>query len=153
MDRAWWNRYGGQVQAAIECWCVSREAARVYGLNFIPAEAGGGISRKPGTVRHGGNSGFVAVSLALHFGAARVVLLGYDMQADGRRLHWHADHVGMSNPMAERMRDWVRRFGDLAREVEVPIVNASRQTALRCFPRVALHEGLAEPPALGSRAS
>lgn len=147
MDRAWWRRKGGDVDVPLECWTASREAAQVYRLNWIPCEPGGGMSKRLGMVRHGGNSGFLAVSLALHFGAARVVLLGYDMGATGGRLHWHDDHRGMSNPTITSMAAWVRRFDELARVVRVPILNATRQTALRCFPRVGLSEGLAEPAA------
>lgn len=147
MDRAWWKKYGEQVTVPMEHWTCGREAARVFGLNYIPAEPGGGVASKAGVIRHGGNSGFMAVSLALHFGASRVVLLGYDMQPTGGRLHWHADHVGMSNPEQFKIMGWVRRFGELAAQTSIPIVNATRETALRCFPRASLHESLAEPAA------
>lgn len=80
------------------------------------------------------------------FGAARIILLGYDMGATGGRLHWHPDHGGrLHNPLPGKFKDWVANFNKLAGFCPVPIVNCSRATALNCFPRVDLHEGLAGP--------
>ncbi len=150
MDRMWWNEYGATVDCDAELWTTNREAARLYKLNLIVGEPGGGVSTRANTIRLGGNSGFQAVGLALHFGAARIVLLGYDMQFTGGRKHWHADHTRLGNPVPARMRDWHARFEQLAGQTRVPIVNATRETALRCFPRVDLIESLAEPAARGA---
>jgi len=143
MDRKWWHQYALTISGEFELWTSHPEAARVYRLNFIRSEPGGGLSKTPGTIRQGGNSGFQAVALALHFGAARVILLGYDMQFTNGRSHWHGDHsVKLGNPVPERMRFWHEQFRALGRETTVPIVNATRETALRCFPRVTLAEAL-----------
>lgn len=156
MDRAWWKEYAGGIDGQFELWTTTREAARVYGLNCIGGETGGGISKRPGHIKRGGNSGFQAVSLALHFGAARVILLGYDMQFTSGQMHWHADHGnGLGNPVLQKMKGWHQHFAELARQSAVPIVNATRQTALKCFPRLDLLESLAEPAAhsTGSKGS
>jgi len=142
MDRPWWNEYGASVQPGPELWTTSREAAKVYGLHLVNGEPGGGVSQRRNTVRLGGNSGFQALGLALLFGAARVVLLGYDMQLTGGRSHWHGDHRNLGNPQPNRMRDWHARFEQLAREASVPILNATRDTALVCFPRAELTSAL-----------
>lgn len=144
MDRGWWHEYGAEVDGDFELWTTSREAARIYTLNHIHGEGGGGLPRNAGSIRLGGNSGFQAVSLALHFGARRVTLLGYDMQIPATgRTHWHGDHSHkLGNPMQQRMSAWHRHFADLAGLVKVPIVNATRETALKCFPRLELAEAL-----------
>lgn len=143
MDRKWWHEYGTGIRGAFELWTSHPEAARIYRLNLIRAEPGGGLSKTPGSIRAGGNSGFQAVALALHFGASRVVLLGFDMQFTNGRTHWHGDHgKGLGNPVRERMKVWQDRFAELAAEVSVPIVNATRETALTCFPRASLKEAL-----------
>lgn len=144
MDRNWWNEYAESINVGMELWTSSRPAASVFGLNHIEAEHGGGVSKRAGVVRHGSNSGFQAVSLALHFGAARVILLGYDLSFDGLRKHWHGDHGStIGNPLNERFAAWRKLFGELARESPVPIVNASRRTKLECFPRIDLETCLA----------
>ncbi|UHQ21896.1 hypothetical protein LVB77_14600 [Lysobacter sp. 5GHs7-4] len=112
------------------------------------------MGRRPDRIRQGGNSGFQAVSLALHFGASRVVLLGYDMQFTGGRKHWHGDHPDkMGNPLPKRFLDWRQRFAELAQQSTVPIINASRETGLSCFPRMDLDACLAESATCGARAT
>lgn len=41
-----------------------------------------GISREPGIVNSGRDSGYQAIQLALQLGAARIVLLGYDLKSE-----------------------------------------------------------------------
>ncbi|WP_440221842.1 hypothetical protein ACQQ2N_12160 [Dokdonella sp. MW10] len=150
MDWKWWREYGSTVPPGMELWTASGYAAKVFSLNAIATEDGGGVATAPGRIRHGGNSGFAAASLALHFGASRIVLLGYDMQLTGGRTHHHGDHrAGLGNPDADKLRTWCTRFAQLAAElpVGVEIVNATRATALECFPRRDLDACLSKPPA------
>ena len=143
MDRKWWNEYGGRVSGDMELWTSNREAARVHKMNYIDSEPGGGISDLRGTIRQGGNSGFQAVGLALLFGAAKVILLGYDMQLTGGKTHWHGDHKGaLGNPVLDKMAGWHKHFRLMANQTTVPILNATRKTALDCFPKVDLVESL-----------
>lgn len=140
--------YGHKIAGDFELWTTSNEVGRIFKVNRIRGEAGGGLSKKPGTIRLGGNSGFQGLGLALHFGGEKVVLLGYDMSSDKGRLHWHPDHKGipgttLGNPVPEKMKEWCRSFAELGTQTSVPIVNASRRTALKCFPVVGLDEGLA----------
>lgn len=91
------------------------------------------------------NSGASAVSIAIGGGAKRVVMLGYDcaIALDGKK-HWHGDHPkGFSN--CASIKKWPYQFDQLAkvaRRAGVEIVNASRETALRQFRRVALSEAI-----------
>lgn len=143
MDSKFWKRYGEEADGEYELWTCGSEAARLFNLNYIAAEPGAGVSDKPGTLRHGGNSGYLAVGLALHFGASRITLLGYDMQDTGGRLHFHRDHPDdIGNPIVSRFKAWRRAFAELERATDVEIVNASRATALECFPRMQLRAAL-----------
>lgn len=89
-----------------------------------------------------GNSGAAAISMAAKAGASRVVLLGYDCQQTGGRVHWHGDHpAGLGN--AGSMPKWPEQFNRLAASLEgVEVINCSRDTALRAFPRMALEDAL-----------
>lgn len=151
MDRKWWNEYGHTIKKRAELWTTNREAARIYRLNFINGEIGGGLAKRKNAIRLGGNSGFQALALAIHFGASRVILLGYDMQNQGRQSHWHGNHPRLGNPMASKFRDWMGHFDTLKREVgkACRIVNATRETALKTFRRADLEACLAEPSPLG----
>lgn len=146
MDRNWWHEYGNAVKEGPELWTTNREAARLWRLRWIQGEPGGGESTRANTIKMGGNSGFQALALALHFGASRVVLLGYDMQlgASGAT-HWHGDHKRLGNPLKDRMPKWCRDFAEIPFSTRQRVVNASRVSALKCFKRAGLNDCLAEP--------
>lgn len=96
-------------------------------------------------VYRGTNSGFQAVNLAICMGAARVILLGFDMQSMGGQAHHHGDHPRpLNNPSEQLFDGWIKEFDAAAQDVEpgVEIINASRETALRCFPRAKLEDVL-----------
>lgn len=147
MDRAYWHRYGEQIPEGPELWTTNRETARVYKLNYIHGEMGGGMPTDKRSIRMGYNSGFQGLQLALHFGAARVVLLGYDMQYTFGQSHFHGDHKGMSNPLESRFKGWIAAFKEIPHDVRARVVNASRHTALQCFKRMTLETCLSEPAA------
>ncbi len=91
-----------------------------------------------------GNSGTAAISLAIVAGASKVVMLGYDCQKTGGRTHWHGDHPRTLGN-AHSMPGWPKLFAKVAKFAEarrVPVVNATRETALTCFPRVDLEAAL-----------
>lgn len=90
-----------------------------------------GFDADPSCVRTGNNSGYQAVHCAMHTGAARILLTGFDM--DGG--HWHGANVGGVR------RDWIARFPalrDAARERGVEIINCTPKSALKVFPMMAL---------------
>ena len=131
-----------------ELWTVSQGAAQKYGCWYIFGEDRGGFCPDPSMIYTGKNSGFQALHAAALFGASRVVLIGYDFQATDRKSHWHGDHPpGLSNSR-RRYASWLEPMALLARDLErlgVEVVNASRQTALTCFPRAELQEALRCP--------
>jgi hypothetical protein len=93
------------------------------------------------------NSGACAISMALAGGALRIVLLGFDCQngPNGEK-HWHGDHAkGLSNCLSmPRWGQLFKRVAEDARTQGVPVINATRSTALRWFPRMDLIEALTE---------
>lgn len=123
-------------------------AAAEFGATILHATGTEGLElTEPGAIRHGHNSGFAAVNLAVLLGAARVVLVGYDMQRAGGdprgALHFYpcAGTVGRGE-----FATWLRIFQTLPPALEavgVTVVNASRVTALEVFPRVELEAALA----------
>lgn len=113
-------------------------------MHWIRGDESQGLSRDESTISTGLNSGYQAICLAYYFGAERIVLLGYDMQHTGGRRHWHGNHpCGLGN--ASNTQSWVEQMGYLASDLRcegVQVVNATTQTALKCFPRVALEDAL-----------
>lgn len=165
-DHDWWNHHIAAVREwrIGECWTQDRKAAELHGLMHVPgwvdfAKAALGIDKPDGERRweistdaryigFGGNSGFQAMNLAVHFGAARIVLLGFDMgrAPDGKR-HFFGDHpkpLDRDSPYAQFVAAFDRAAPVLA-AWGIDVVNASRRTALTCFPRLSLEEALAAP--------
>jgi len=92
---------------------------------------------------HGANSGLGVLNLALHFGASRVLLIGYDAQHTGGQKHCHGDHPkGLGN--AGSVDKWPTQFRSMFRVLpKAEIVNCSRVTRLDCFKRGVLEAELA----------
>lgn len=103
------------------------------------------FSDEPLTVG-GTNSGQHAINLAYHFGARRIILIGFDMSETGP-VHWHGEHpAGMNNPRKHNFEAWRASLGKMAatlRDHGVEVINASRTTALDAFPRASLYEAAA----------
>lgn len=128
MDRVWWRQYLEEARQSF----TGQLVAPVAGIH--------GVCRAKFPQQL--NSGAGAIALAAQLGARRIVLLGYDAQKTGGAAHWHEDHpAGLGN--AGSVGKWPRQFAELAKSLAgVEIINASRETALTCWPRMTLEEAL-----------
>lgn len=123
-DYAWWGKYHDQITGNAERWTTSPRANILYGINLLTGHTEGAF-----------NSGQMAIRLAAHFGAKRIILLGYDCSLKNGT-HWHGQHDrGLDNPVPEEVSRWHKDFSSLVGELPgVEIINASRYTELTCFP-------------------
>ena len=95
-----------------------------------------GLSRDPGAVVTGGNSGYQAIGLARHLlgdEGGRIILLGFDMCWTNGKSHWFGDHPkGLNNAEPNR---YVAAYRTIKpEEYNLEIINCSRTTALDAFP-------------------
>lgn len=154
-DFKWWNCHAANVEFAGEKWCGTEEAATRFGLRLLPVTKIGEDKKtnesfgltSAGVNRGGGNSGFQAVNFALLRGAARILLLGFDMQATGGRKHWFGDHPAPMNTNSDYPA-WQRAMDAAAASVPagVEIINCSRETALTAYRRARIQECLPAAP-------
>ncbi len=104
-----------------------------------------GLERDPGGLRTGRNSGYQAINLAVHLGAARILLLGYDMQRGPKgEQHWfgkHPSELNQASPFVEFLKCFPTLLKPLA-EAGVEVVNCSPRTALTCFPQMPIDQAL-----------
>lgn len=129
MDRAWWNQYWPEVRDSGFDGRKISSTENVFGAETVK-------------FFHGGNSGAGAISLAFELGAEKVILLGYDCQATGGKKHHHDDHP---HPLgnAGSLPKWPAQFQKMKDYLgNVDVVNATRETALDCWPLVSLEEAL-----------
>lgn len=130
-DCCWWEEYGKVITSAAPRWCGDEFTARRFGINWLP-------SAIPGSF----NSGQRAIELAIHLGASRVLLLGYDCSIR-HGTHWHGNHALLSNPDKFSVARWQDEFSRLRTVADgVEIINCSRFTRLTCFPRQSLETAL-----------
>jgi hypothetical protein len=100
---------------------------------------------RPTHLVSGGNSGYQAIHLAVHFGVKRILLLGFDMR-DGRnrRRHWFGSHPGKLNSRGN-YSGWIRameKFAKVLSARKVEVINCTPDTALRCFRRTSIESAL-----------
>jgi hypothetical protein len=102
----------------------------------------------PGTIGYGRNSGFMALNLAVQFGARRILLIGFDLHADDG-IHWYGPNAwrGATNPGERQFRRWRDAFAAAAPQLKqlcIDVVNASSRSALTCFRRQSVEATLKE---------
>lgn len=155
-DRRWWIWHRGVPTFKGLRYATSRSVREVAlkgkwrEVQILRNAGRDGIETDPTALRHGLSSGYRAVGLAVHFGAKRIVLLGYDMKRSGtddtpenhRKEHWFGDHA---IPSRSPYRAFIKCFGTAVeplRDLGVEGINCSRDTALEHFPRMPLREAL-----------
>lgn len=141
-DGAWWVHK--KPEFAGLRYSLDPTAARVPGVVVLKNTGCDGLELDPAGLKTGRNSGAAAVNLAVHFGAKRIILLGYDMDADKKRTHFFGHHkfpLRDGSPYELFRETFKRQVGPL-RQLGIDIVNCSRKTALRCFRLAKLEEEL-----------
>ncbi len=107
-----------------------------------------GLSLDPTGVMAGYNSGYQAVNLAVHLGAAKIVLLGYDMgQQPKGPSHFFGEHRDKTRPPYAACIQAFKTLPEPLRKAGIDIVNCSRQTALGWFRKEPLEAVLVEQAA------
>jgi hypothetical protein len=136
-DSKWWYWHQGVPSFAGIKVGLNPGISRYFKDITILRNAGkSGLEMDPTGLREGRNSGYQAINLAVHLGASRFVLLGYDMQG----AHFHHGHPDGSTPP---FLICLQRFATLVeplKEIGVEVINCSRQTAVTCFPCRPLEE-------------
>lgn len=146
-DGRWWDIHIARIRETFRgaLWTQDIVAAGRYGLNRIAGQHRAGLSTNPAEIHFNHNSGAQAINLAYHWGARRLVLVGFDMQEVKGKTHFFGPHpkpLQNSNPY-----DLFRRcFGTLAHDLAqagVQVVNTSPRSALHVFPKATLADALA----------
>jgi hypothetical protein len=136
-DEKWWRHhwdnlehYGGERWTQVHN-DAAKKFAEELGLNAKPGASAAGLGRDK--IHHGGNSGYQAINLAYLMGAAKIILLGYDMHNNGMA-HFFGDHPkGLSNG---RYDQYVSNFTRLAKDLAaagIEVINCTPDSALTQF--------------------
>lgn len=155
-DRQWWPKHRGVPSFEGLKYSVGSRTGYSNPFSHLPdiqvLENTGftGLELSPTGLRTSQNSGYAAINLAVHLGASRIVLLGYDMSRRGGQVHFFGNHVGMPNPTDAQFVSWRAHFNSLVQPLAalgVQIVNCAPGSALTAFPTGRLRDVLVSPEA------
>ena len=104
-----------------------------------------GLETALDTLAHGNNSGYAAINLAIHLGAKRIILLGYDMGSDGTESHFHDGYPINATSHKIYKEQFMPGFDLLAQELKgsgIQVFNASPTSKLIAFPKISIEKAL-----------
>jgi hypothetical protein len=161
-DEKWWSdqiarnyralnvNYSFHDSIYLQTWIGSHDSfidhPQVRHLNLTGQQ---GLETDPTGLRHGSNSGYQAINLAYHYGAKKIILLGYDMHvAANGRTHWHDAPRQAPNAFADILKQtMLPHFQTLVEPLEdegVQVINATPDSELKCFPMMSLEDVIKE---------
>lgn len=144
-DVQWWKWHDGVKGFAGEKWSLDWEhkwKARVRALfpdvQLLRHTGRTGLETDPSGIREGRNSGYQAINVAVHYGASRIVLLGYDMKLGATGAHFFGEHPTKHRGPYAQFVPLFKTLVEPLKALNVEIVNCSRVTRLECFPKADL---------------
>lgn len=135
-DNEWWKLQYNEHLDKINAFRGKKYSLRYDKNDVKKLEIGAvyGLEEKWPMLATGRNSGHQAVNLAYHFGAKKIILLGYDMQITNNKVHYFGKHKKpLRNPDKKLMKLWVKWFGQLVTFLQkegVQVINCSRKSAI-----------------------
>lgn len=144
-DAEWWAHESNRAAHGFAGHRVS--LTRIAGVHELRNTGRRGFDPDPSAVRTGSTSGYQAVHVAVHTGAARVLLCGFDYRHTGGEKHWHGDHVaGLRNTDPDLWPTWVSHFDSLRDELPAgcEVINCTPGSAIGAFRRMDLETALVE---------
>lgn len=143
-DDKWWYHHKGYPFFAGTKYALEPQRWAWPDVQVLRNTGDEGLETDPAGLRTGHNSGYQAVNLAVHHGATKIVLLGFDMWSgpEGRQNWFYKPGLHIDSPYPI----FLMRFAALAeplKQAGVHVVNASRFTVMNSFPRVSLSGALA----------
>lgn len=140
-DRLWWPKTKGWPGFGGQRYSVGSRIGKANpfhghpNIHVLTNTGFDGIETDPSGLRNGRSSGYAAVNLAVHLGADRIILLGYNMGSGGR-LHFYDERPGfMAHPGL--YPNWRRSFDTMVEPLKalgVEVINCTENTSLTTFP-------------------
>lgn len=139
----WWHRNGDALK-----WFTglrfTLDPKATQWATLLRYTGAAGLEMDPAALRTGKNSGYQAINLAVHLGAKKIVLVGYDMQVDATKgSHFFGEHPTKNVPPVREFRPMFATLVEPLAAIGVSVINASRVSALETFPKMSLAEALA----------
>ena len=105
-----------------------------------------GIEWSLDSIAHGNNSGAAAINLAIHLGAKRIILLGYDMGRNNKESHFHGGYPTKVTADNIYKNQFLPAFDSISKDLkgkDIQIFNACPTSKLTTFRKITIEESLA----------
>jgi hypothetical protein len=144
----WWNRAAVQAFKGMKITVnklVEGRDPSVHeepDINVVKCQSIRGFHIEPDRVAWNRSSGGCAINVAIHLGAKRIILLGYDMKRTYDRKNWnpHVQESTNQNPYENQAGTLPHTAEAIKRRTDVEVLNATQGSALECFRKVKLEE-------------
>ena len=158
-DRSWWPHYKGVPKFPGMKYGVGSGMGKANPYRLHPEitvlrnTGWTGLELDPSGLKTGKNSGYAALNLAVHFGAKRILLLGYNMSHLHGKCHFFGNHPPNLQQTASLFPNFRRSFDTLVeplKEQGIEVINCTKHTSLQAFPCGELREVLKDRLAVAS---
>lgn len=132
-DAKWWRTYQPRAMEFVGLKMSCINGLKLDGLHQLALSPRAPYDPRPTHVVSGGNSGYQAIHVAAHFGATRILLVGFDMRESNGRRHYFGRHPPALNSRGKFDR-WIRNIVKLAGALDalgVHVVNCTPGSAIR----------------------
>lgn len=129
-DAKWWYWHKGAEGFQGRKYAMQPQGKKWPGVDVLANTGAKGLELDPTGLRTGNNSGYQAINLAVHFGAKRIILLGYDMRGN----HCFGHHPDNSRPPFHLCIERFKTLVGPLREAGVEVINCTPKSALDAFP-------------------
>ncbi len=142
-DYRWWEGSCGCIE--FKGWKVTtdRRAAETWSLlRLVTLLADDRLQLEDGIVGWGGNSGFQALNMVVHFGCEKIILVGFDCTIK-QGLHWHSPYPGANNPNPSKTLRWKRSLDGasvILDNIGVKVINCSMISTLKKYKKMSLDD-------------
>jgi hypothetical protein len=142
-DRQWWRHYKGVPEFQGMRYGIGSGVGKRNVFTELPnvrvlLNTGyNGLETSPNGLRTGRNSGYAAINLAVHFGAARIVLMGYNLGYAAGKAHFFGDHPPNLTQRESLYVGFRQSFEHLVAPLAalgVEVINCTPETGLATFP-------------------
>ena len=148
-DERFWQEYEKEVlqHPSIKVTCNARfDRVPIQGIVYLEKDTMKryGIHTNPSKISWNGNSGCAAISLANHLGAKRIFLLGFDMNGDVGKTHFHDEYYWQADkiPPFQRHLVGIEDIKQDADRLGIEIINCSPNSAIKIFKKMTYKEAL-----------
>ncbi len=139
-------RYWGYIKGAPNFpglkFALEPAAGKWAGVRVLKNTGNQGLELDPTGVRTGKNSGYQAMNLAVHLGAAKLLLLGYDMKPVNGQEHFTTHYP---NRTTSPYTLFLRHFETIVEPLKaarVEVINCTHRSSLKLFTKMPLREAL-----------